>query len=190
LKLGKGWPILFMHSGGMVNKLLKNSRGFSMFEILIAFTLFAIFTLAYNASMGRNKEVSFRLREELALQKLCEEVLNELVLNPPKFDAALLIKPDTRTFEDFKQYKAVVTYKRLDIPSFDLLIKADENDSDPNSQEQQNKAATKKVYSIMEDYIEDAIWQVEVKVMNIETKYSYSLSTWLSNNEAEPKVQI
>ena len=39
----------------------------------------------------------------------------------------------------------------------------------------------------IKDNLQEMIWQVEVQVVNKETKATYSLSTWLQNTEAQVK---
>lgn len=162
------------------------NQGFSLFEIMIAFTLFAIFVLAFVSAQSHNVETSVRLKEELTLQKLAEEIINDIIIDPPQFKEDLTLVPEKKAFKDegFTQYEYEIEYRRLEIPDFSLLQQAQGEEG------QSIDPIEKKVYQEMKKFIKDAIWQVIVTITNTETGFNYSLSAWLSNQEAKVQVKF
>jgi prepilin-type N-terminal cleavage/methylation domain-containing protein len=185
---------------GKIN--IKNQNGFSLIEVMIAITLFAFFVTAYLTSQGYNVQDSQLSEEQLILQQLAERKINELVLDPPKFTNATQDMKETKTFEDkeFSGYEYTLEMKRLSIPDFaQLFAQKDatteeakdsyEGDYFADSQKgQRNAAVEKMVFEELRKNIERILWQVRVTVTNKETKYSFTLSTFITNyNE---KVQL
>lgn len=163
-----------------------NNHGFSLFEVMIAFTLFAVFAIAFVTGQRHNVETSVNLREELILQRLAKEKIDEIFLNPPQFQESLTMMPVEKNFEgSFQNYKYKIEYKRLKIPNLSML--QPKNEDEDNADEGQS-AIEKKIYDEIQKYVEEAIWQVTVTVTNKQTKFFYTLSSWLSNINAKPKV--
>lgn len=186
----------------MARKITNNQSGFSLLEVMIAITLFAIFVTAYLTSQGFNVEDSRLSEEQLILQQLAERKINELVLDPPKFSNATANLKETKTFEEseFKNYEYTLEIKRLTIPDFAQLF-AQKNGTTEDAQEsyegdyfnegtknQRNSNVEKMVFEELRKNIEKIVWQARVTITNKETKYNFTLSTFLTNyNE---KVQL
>jgi prepilin-type N-terminal cleavage/methylation domain-containing protein len=174
---------------------IKNQQGFSLLEVMIAITLFAFFVTAYLTSQGYNVEDSRLSEEQLLLQQLAERKINELVLDPPLFSNATADSKETKTFEEaeFKNYEYTLEIKRLIIPDFAQLFaqkdaaSEDAQDSyDGNyyaegTKAQRNQALEKLVFEELRKNIEKIIWQARVTITNKETKYNFTLSTFLTN---------
>ncbi len=181
---------------------LKNEQGFSLLEVMIAVTLFAFFVTAYLTSQGYNVEDSRLSEEQLILQQLAERKINELFLDPPKFTNVTTTLKETKTFEEseFSGYEYTLEIKKLTVPDFGQLFSQKDgvsedaqnayegdyyNDSTKN---QRNQALEKMIFEELKKNIEKIIWQARVTVTNKETKYNFSLSTFLTNyNE---KIQL
>jgi prepilin-type N-terminal cleavage/methylation domain-containing protein len=179
----------------MKNGLNKNNnfikQGFSILEVLIATTIFAFFATAYVVSDGHNKASSTAIKEELILQQLADEVIQLIKLDPPKFDDALTLAPETKTFEQegMEQYQYTVTYAKLEIPNLaQIQGKGAEDQEEPESN--QSSGLENRVFDEIKKYIEDRIWQVKVEVKNKDSGFLYSLSTWLTNEKAKPKIKF
>lgn len=181
---------------------LKNEKGFSLLEVMIAITLFAFFVTAYLTSQGYNVEDSRLSEEQLILQQLAERKINELVLDPPKFSNATANLKETKTFEeaDFTNYEYTLEIKKLTIPDFAQLFSqkdattAEAKESyegdyySEGANTQKNAALEKMIFEELKKNIEKVIWQARVTVTNKETKYNFTLSTFLTNyNE---KIQL
>ena len=177
-------------------------QGFSLIEVLIAVTLFAFFVTAFLTSQGYNVSDSQLSEEQLILQQLCERKINELFLDPPKFQNILGTMKETKTFEekDLSGFEYTLEIKKLTIPDFAQLfgqkgaVSEEAQDSyegdylNQNSSSKRNSGLEKMVFEELRKNIEKIVWQARVTVTNKETKASYALATWLTNyNE---KIQI
>ena len=102
-----------------MDKSLKfnNQTGFSLIEVLIAITLFAFFVTAFLTAQGYNVSDSALSEEQLMLQQLCERKINELYLDPPKFQNMAMGLKETKTFEenDLKGFEYTLEIKKLTI---------------------------------------------------------------------------
>lgn len=187
----------------MVSKI-KDQQGFSLLEVMIAITLFAFFVTAYLTGQGYNVEDSRLSEEQLVLQQLAERKINELVLDPPKFSNATADFKETKTFEEseFKNYEYTMEIKKLTIPDFAQLFAqkgaaSDEaqeaNDGDyfaEGTKNQRNQALEKLVFEELKKNIERVLWQARVTVTNKETKYNFTLSTFLTNYNEKIQLNI
>lgn len=183
---------------------IKNQTGFSLLEVMIAMTLFAFFVTAYITAQGYNVEDSRLSEEQLMLQSLAERKINELVLDPPKFSNATADFKETKTFEesDLKNFEYTMEIKKLVIPDFGQLFAqkgaaSDEaqeaNDGDyfsEGTKNQRNQALEKLVFEELKKNIERVIWQARVTVTNKETKYNFTLSTFLTNHNEKIQLNI
>lgn len=171
-------------------------KGFSLIEVLIAITLFAFFITAFLTAQGFNVSDSQLSEEQLMLQQLCEKKINELHLDPPKFQnlTSSGLK-ETKAFEekDLSNFEYTLEIKKLTIPDFAQLFGQKDGVSeegkesyegdylDDANKNQRNSGVEKMVFEELKKNIEKIVWQARVTVTNKETKYSYSLSTWLTN---------
>lgn len=165
------------------------NQGFSLIEVMIAMTIFSVFITVYITSQGYNLTDSMNLKEEAKLKDLCSKKLNEIIVKPPQFREALTLSTEVTTFEDDKNYEARVTYKRLKIPDLKKIMGKDDDESggDSGDGEKGSSQAEAAFMNKVKENIQEMIWQVEVQVVNKETKATYTLSTWLQNNDATVK---
>lgn len=188
----------------MDHRLAPNHQGgFSLIEVLIAITLFAFFVTAFLTAQGFNVSDSQLSEEQLNLQQLCERKINELYLDPPKFESLSIggIK-ETKAFEekDLSNFEYTLEIKKLTVPDFAQLFGQKDavsqegkdaysgNYMSDKNKNQRNTGVEKMVFEELRKNIEKIVFQARVTVTNKETKYSYSLSTWLTNyNE---KIQL
>lgn len=188
----------------MDRKLAKNQSGFSLLEVMIAIAIFAFFVTAYFTGQGYNVEDSVLSEEQLRLQQLAEQKINELVLDPPKFQNVVGTLKETKQFEDkeFSGYEYTLELKKLTIPDFAQLFAQkggtteeaqDSYDGDYFNDSQQSKRNTgleKLVFEELKKNIEKIVWQARITVVNKETKYNYSLSTFLTNHNERVQLNI
>ena len=188
----------------MGNKLKdSNQAGFSLVEVLIAITLFALFVVAFLTSQGCNVTDSQLSEEQLMLQQLAEQKINELFLDPPKFQNITGNFKETKTFEkkDLSGFEYTLELKKLIIPDFAQLFSqkggtseeandAYEGNYFKGSGQQRNSGLEKLVFDELKKNIERMIWQARVTVTNKETKYSYTLSTWLTNTNEKVQLNV
>ena len=180
-----------------------SDRGFTLIEVLIAVTLFAFFVTAFLTAQGFNISDSVLSEQQLQLQQLCERKINELHLDPPKFEnLSVGGMKETKTFEekDLSNFEYTLEIKKLIIPDFTQLFGQKEGVTEEGKESyegdymnegnasKRNSGLEKMVFEELRKNIEKIIWQARVTVTNKETKYSYTLSTWLTNyNE---KIQL
>ncbi len=180
-----------------------NQKGFSLIEVLIAITLFAFFTTAFLTSQGYNVSDSELSEQQLILQQLCERKINELYLDPLKFQNIMGSGlKETKTFEekDLNGYEWTLEVKKLTIPDFAQLFGQkggvsqegqDAYEGDYMNQTQgRNSGLEKMVFEELRKNIEKILWQARVTVTNKETKYSYTLSTWLTNYNERIQINV
>jgi prepilin-type N-terminal cleavage/methylation domain-containing protein len=187
-----------------VDQSLRNNsqKGFSLIEVLIAITLFAFFVTAFLTAQGYNVSDSQLSEQQLVLQQLCERKINELYLDPPKFQNISTEFKETKKFDESElaEFEYTLEIKKLTIPDFAQLFGqkggvSEEGENayegnylDEGNKNKRNSALEKLVFEELKKNIEKMVWQARVTVTNKETKYSYSLSTWLTNyNE---KIQL
>ena len=187
----------------MANQI-KNQNGFSLLEVMIAITLFAFFVTAYLTGQGYNVEDSRVSEEQLILQQLAERKINELILDPPKFSNATANLKETKTFEekDLQNYEYTLEIKKLIIPDFAQLFaqkdatteEAKESyDGDyfaEGTKASRNASLEKMVFKELKKNIERVLWQARVTVTNKETKYNFTLSTFLTNHNEKIQLNI
>jgi prepilin-type N-terminal cleavage/methylation domain-containing protein len=179
-------------------------KGFSLLEVMIAITLFAFFVTAFLTSQGYNVSDSALSEEQLMLQSLAEKKLNELILDPPKFSNATENLKETKAFEekDFANYEYTLEIKKLTIPDFGQLFAqkgaAPEEAKDAyegdyyNENGASNRDANleKVIFEELKKNIEKIIWQARVTVTNKDTKYSFTLSTFLTNYNERIQLNV
>jgi prepilin-type N-terminal cleavage/methylation domain-containing protein len=183
---------------------INNQNGFSLLEVMIAITLFAIFVTAYLTAQGYNVEDSVLSEEQLILQHLAERKITELLLDPPKFSNATATTLETKTFEEseFSKYQYTLEIKRLTIPDFSQLFaqKGAASEDAKNNYEgdyfseganaQRNSSLEKIVFEELRKNIEKILWQARVTVTNKETKYNFTLSTFITNYNERIQLNI
>lgn len=179
-------------------------EGFSLVEVLIAITLFALFVVAFLTSQGYNVSDSQLSEEQLMLQQLAERKINELFLDPPKYQNITGNFKETKTFEgkDLSNFEYTLEIKKLTIPDFAQLF-AQKGGSSEEAQDayegnyfnegggqQRNSGLEKLVFEELKKNIERMIWQARVTVTNKETKYTYTLATWLTNYNERIQLNV
>jgi prepilin-type N-terminal cleavage/methylation domain-containing protein len=184
-----------------MKKLVSQNFGFSLIEVMIALTLFAVFVSAYLVSQGYNVTDASLNQEQLILHELCEQKINEYYYNPPTFNNTQENLKETKAFEnkEFSNYSYTIEMKRLKVPDFAKIFASKNQGSDAEDSESKyfdednasrNKSFETIVFNKMKENVEKIIWQVRVTVTNKETKYSYSLSSWLTNYNEPLDVNI
>lgn len=165
-------------------------KGFTLVEIMIAMTIFALFTTAFLMSQGTNIEGSALMQEDIILHSLAQRKMNEVLIDKPVFTNATENDVDSKNFEDqdYKKYKYTVEYKKLKFPNFQQLI-GKTQDEDSNQQDP-NAAVKKMVFDKLKKNVEEMLWQVKVTITNTETNYSFELSSWVVNDDAQVDVNF
>jgi hypothetical protein len=112
---------------------------------------------------------------------------------------------ETKTFEDkdLSNFEYTLEVKKLTIPDFGQIFGQKGNVSEEgqgaysgnymnqnSSGSNRNAALEKMVFDELKKNIEKIVWQAKVTVTNKETKYSYSLATWLTNYNERIQLNV
>ena len=84
-------------------------------------------------------------------------------------------------------YEYEITWKKFELPDINKIQGSGEEGAEDSADEQ---SKDKLVYEQMKENIENMIWQVQVRTINKETGFDYTLSTWLTNYEHKIKIGI
>ena len=60
----------------MAKKLINSSAGFTLIEVMIALTIFGVFTTAYVVSQANNVNSSIEMQKNSILLSLCQNKMN------------------------------------------------------------------------------------------------------------------
>lgn len=164
---------------------LRNQKGFTLIEVMIALTVFSVFIAAYVTTQGYNIADSIQMKEEVILKELCENIINDIVVNPPEFREALTLAPDVKTIEDNEMFERSITYKRFKIPDLSKITGKSGGDEEGGEEAPGQGGIEGMIFKQIQENMEEVLWQVEVKVTNKETGFHYALTTWLLNDKAE-----
>ncbi len=151
--------------------------GFTLIEIMIAVSIFGVFAVIYVLGQGNNVLDSIRIKENTMLYSLANNILNEVVINPPEFRESIISTKEFTKFEDRPDYSYSVEMKQITLPSFEGLMGEED-------QEDSNSLIKNTLYNQIKDNFERSVWQAQVTVRNNGTQDSYSLATWIMNPSA------
>lgn len=182
--------------------------GFSLFEMLIAFSLFAVFFVVFASSILSNKKDSQYLNTDLILATLAQQKMHETILAPPTLsDQLTLLKPETKKFEndsseysEYKDYTYTIEWKRLELPNMKDLMQLqqqgdasssgsdaaanssssnDPSDANANSSNQALAQGTSMLLQKVHDTLKSLLWQVRITTTHVPSNASFVLSTWI-----------
>lgn len=168
-------------------KIILDSRGFTLFEVMIAIAIFAVFATVFVTGQGYNVLDSSKLKNEMTLNNLAQNKLNEIITAPPDLRDSLTLTKEVKDFESNPNYQYSIEYKKFTVPDLSKL----QNSADENAEDSKpsNDANQKMFYSIFKENMEKMIWQVEVVVKDKTTDDTFRLSTWIYNNNADVNVK-
>lgn len=166
-------------------KIIQNQLGFTLMEVMIAMSIFAVFATAFVTGQGYNLLDSGQLKNEILLKDLCENKINEIIINPPELKESLTLSKETKSFENYPDYQYTIEYKKLFVPDYSKLKGSKEGE-----QESAEDQMEKRVFKIFKENMEKMIWQVEVTVKNKLNDSQFRLSTWLNNPNADVQIEI
>lgn len=154
-----------------------NQSGFTLIEVLIAVTIFAVFSSAYLVTQGNNLSDSQQIRRETKLEDITNELMNQIIASPPDLTKSLLLSTenDYTKFEENKAYEYRYEWHEFKIPDLSKIKGQDPNEQSDNQNDQVNKM----VFDNIKVNLEAQIWQLTVIVREVDSKFSYDLSTWI-----------
>lgn len=168
----------------IIKHIRKNSnKGFTLIEVMIALAIFGVFIVAFMAGQGYNVSDSTSMRRDLKMKEFAQLKINEIIVTPPELKDSLTLKAETGKFEENDQYTFEITYKRFKVPDYNKLKGKEEDEQEDASSQLQ-----KKIFETVKKNMEEIIWQVEVTVIDSISDNRHSISTWLTNDKAEVKL--
>ncbi|MGZ3788695.1 MAG: type IV pilus modification PilV family protein [Bacteriovorax sp.] len=166
-------------------KILGNNQGFTLMEVMIAISIFAVFATVFVTGQGYNLLDSSKLKEEMLMKDLCENKINDIIVNPPELRDALTLAPETKDVESNPDYQYTVEYKKFFVPDMSKITGEEEEKSKEESAQDQME---KRIFKVFKENMEKMIWQVEVTVKNKNSDSKFRLSTWLYNQNADVQI--
>lgn len=165
----------------MVKGIIKNQKGFSLVEVMIALAIFSVFVTSLILTQSTNVNNSILMAEDLTLHNLAVSKMNEVLIQEKEFTNATEKDVDSGNFKDeYQKYKYTIEYKKNKFPEFNQIMGQEED-------EYSNKDETikKKIFEKLKKNVETMIWQVKVTITNTETDYKYELKSWVTNHKAK-----
>lgn len=170
----------------------KKKNGFSLFEILVAIIIFAYFSLSYTAIKHNNTNQSLNANRKSLLAQLCKNKFNEMMINPPVYDASLVLSPKEGDFSDsgYPGYTYKVEYKKFKLPDIKKIMGSSKRDNGGSDDQDKGSQFEKMVLESMKENMERLIWQMKVTVTQKEGKHAFSLSAWIKDNKQKITFQF
>lgn len=174
-----------------MEKKLKRQKGFTLLEVIVAFSIFALFATVFLQNQSQNVFDSREMNSEMILKSLCESKMNETLVDLPDFNNALDGKKETKTFErkGFEDYSYTLEFKRFKAPDIESLFTPPSGEEQTAEQKAQQESL-KAVFKEVKKKIEDIHWEIRVSVTNKLDKRTYILSTWFTDPKANFNLNI
>lgn len=157
--------------------MIKNQKGFSLLEVVVALSIFAVFATAFVQSQGTQVTISMGFQQELKLRNLAQQVINEIIMNPPDLGENLFVGGESKTFENDQNYSYNIQWTKFTLPDFNKL-KANANEG------QGQTGVEGRIMEKVRENMERLIFQLEVTIINKENGFSHTVTTWLYNDRA------
>jgi len=166
---------------------IANKKGFTLMEVMIAISIFAIFATVFVTGQGYNLLDSSKLKDEMIMKDLCENKINEIIINSPELRDSLTLSKETKDFENNKDYKYTIEYKKFFVPDMSKITGGGEEKGKPKEETPQEQME-KRIFNVFKQNMEKMIWQVEVTVTNKNNDSQFKLSSWLYNQNADVQI--
>jgi|GEM_PF-437470 len=195
------WPWPNSHSCNS-SRNATSEGGFTLLEVMIALTVFAVFSVMFVAGQSGNLADSMQMREETVLRNLCVNKINEILNNPPELNDQLTVSKENKTFDDYPDYDYTIEYKKLKIPDLSKLAGGQGNQDSEQSPEEggdggdngdgaqaSRSSVNAMVMKSVKENMEQLVWQVKVTTKNKKTGFPYELSSWIYNRNARVRFE-
>lgn len=171
----------------MAKRLIQSESGFTIIEVLVALTIFAVFATSMTLTQVANKDRSMRMASDLEVHNLAQMKMNEVLIQRHNFTNATESSPETGSIEieGFEHYKYSIEFKKNEFPDFSGLIGQSEEEA---NQVDPNASIKKVIFEKMKKNVEEMMWQVKVTIINtqLDKDPGYELNSWI--NKANAKV--
>ena len=162
---------------------IKNQDGFSLFEVLIAISVFAVFFIVFANSFFQNQRASSEINEEIMMSTLAEKVVREVLISPPSMNESLHKSNKKENFEDasLKDYTYTTEWSRLELPNLGELMKLSNTEQEPNAQQ----SIMSQVFKQVQESTKDILWQLRITIIHTPSGRQYPISGWIKNPDKE-----
>lgn len=156
--------------------MTNNQKGFSLLEVVVALSIFAVFATAFVQSQGTQVNISMGFQEELKMRNLAQQLINEIIMNPPELTESIFVSTDTKTFENDQNYSYNIAWNKFTLPDFSKLKTGNEGQGETGIEQ--------RIAEKVRENMERLIFQLEITIINKQTGYSHTVTTWLYNDRA------
>lgn len=162
-----------------MKKCLSSNSGFTLFEVLIAISVFAIFFVVFSGSFFHNRSASIELNEELEMATLAQTTIKKILLEMPPLTESLHKSNKKEPFEEqeLKDYYYTVEWSRLEFPNLVEL----NNITNQDDKSSQDKSMSNTIFKYVQEATKDVLWQLRVTVVHSITQKKYPISFWVKN---------
>jgi prepilin-type N-terminal cleavage/methylation domain-containing protein len=172
-----------------LKKILGNKSGFTLIEVMIAISIFAVFASVFVTGFGYSLLDSGKLKEDILLKDYCENKINDLITNTPTLTDSLTLTKDTKDVEGDSNYQTIVEFKKFTVPDVTKIMGAKGAEEGGQTEaESQQAQMQQRIFTVYKENMEKMIWQVEVTTKNKLTNQTFRLSSWLYNQQADVKI--
>lgn len=175
-----------MAKGKIKNIRLLNDQGFTLMEVMIAISIFAIFASVFVTGQGYNLLDSSSLKDEILLKDICENKINDIITNPPELRDSLTLSKNISIDEKNSNIEVSVQYKKFFVPDMKKIVGSQDDGSNKDVSPQEQMET--RLFSVFKSNMEKMIWQVEVSAKNKNNDSSFRLATWLYNTGADVQI--
>lgn len=157
---------------------MKNIRqaGFSLFEVLVAISIFAVFFIVFANSFFQNQRASTELNQELIMSNLAEKIIRQTLVALPPLSESLHNSNKKESFEAPDQdYSYTVEWSRLEFPNFAELMKSVNPEADPST----SQSIMDQVFKQVQAATKDVLWQMRLTIIHNPTGKAYPVSFWI-----------
>lgn len=156
--------------------MIKNQKGFSLLEVVVALSIFAVFATVFVQSQGTQVNISMGFQEELKMRNLAQQLVNEIIMTPPELTESIFISSESKTFENDPNYSYNISWNKFTLPDFSKLKTGNEA--------QGQTGIEQRIAEKVRENMEKLVFQLEITVINKQTNYSHTVMTWLYNDRA------
>jgi prepilin-type N-terminal cleavage/methylation domain-containing protein len=152
--------------------------GFSLFEVLVAISIFAVFFIVFANSFFQNQRASTELNEELLMSNLAEKVIQETLVQLPPLTESLHKSNKKENFEAPNQdFSYTIEWARLEFPNFGDLMNASNPDAEPSA----SQSIMTQVFKQVQEATKDTVWQMRLTIIHNTSGREYPVAFWLKN---------
>jgi Tfp pilus assembly protein PilV len=145
---------------------VRNQKGFTLLEVMVAFTLIVFVVFATVTSQMQGLAASQRDRNIIIATSLARNLINqtEVKIEGKPFDT-MIDKKETGEFEEQKGWKWTVEYKKVDFgPLTDMLQKMQAKEAEKSNESGDQATQTQMLMRVFKDYMERSVLSMRITI--------------------------